>query len=596
MSSAREPGGDPAVAEPAPGFIVRLLASIPHLQPIVAGLGPAALADLEASLDWYGVAAGTVLFREGDAAEDAFIVTAGRLGVFIDLGLGPQLVAQIKPGELVGELAMISQEPRSATVIALRDSEVIRMPYAAATRLREASPELTTYLLRVLAARLKATTRRPVLTHATKTIAVVPIDRQPLEPAFGQRLHAQLSALAGKVKSVDVADKDVAPDALGRMEDEHDLVVYVADRRGSPWSGRCLKQADRVLFVATAGTAPDADADRQIAAIRDLHRPADLVLVNPANAVLPTGATAWLGRFAPDHIFHVRSGNAADFARVARLVTGRAIGLVLSGGGARGFAHIGVLRAMHEQRVPIDLIGGASMGALVAGAAAIGRDVEHVGRIIHEAFVRTNPVNDYTLPLFALARGRKMARLLRQQLGDATIENLWCVLFAVSSNLSTGKINVHQQGLLWRAMRATAAIPGIVPPHIERGEVLVDGGVMNNFPADIMSSLARGPVIGVEVTSGTQFVSTAEEIEEKSLFWHIRHGRGAVPNIFRVLMRAGTVSSDAQTVAARSIVDLLIQPELGPIDLLSFDKFDQAVELGYRATLDALQRLDKPLI
>ena len=119
---------------------------------------------------------------------------------------------------------------------------------------------------------------------------------------------------------------------------------------------------------------------------------------------------------------------------------------------------------------------------------------------------------------------------------------------------------------------------------------------MNNFPADIMSSLARGPVIGVEVTSGTQFVSTAEEIEEKSLFWHIRHGRGAAPNILRVLMRAGTVSSDAQTIAARSIVDLLIQPELGPIDLLSFDKFDQAVELGYRATLDALQRLDKPLI
>lgn len=584
-----------ADGENHPSVIASVLRSLPPLRPVIESMSAAALAELEDSFEWFGISGGTTLFNEGDVAQDAFILVSGRLGVVADGGFGARLIRQLQPGEFIGEVALVSGEPRSATIVALRDSEVVRIPADAAQRLMATSPELTFYILRLLASRLR-TTHRASLAHATKTIAVIPIGDASSHRATGGALHRAFLSLSSRVGLIDSAYAQFTAEAIDAVEKDHDVVLYVGDTPGSAWSRRCLRQADRVIFVAAYQAIPTPQADAEIDYAKRLQRSADLVLVNPENASQPGGATPWVGRIAADHIFHVRAGNAADHAKVARLTTGRGIGLVLSGGGARGFAHIGAIRALHASGIPIDLVGGTSMGALIGAGAALDVDGEEIARRIHSSFVATNPVNDYTLPIVSLSRGRKMARLLRHQYGDASVENLWKVFFCVSSNLSTGKVRVHQQGFLWRALRASAAIPGIVPPCIEQGEVLVDGGIMNNFPANIMSSLARGPVIGIEVTSGTPFFATEGDIEEKSLLWLLRNRRRAVPSIFSVLMRSGTVSSEVQTVASRSNVDLLIKPDLGTIDMMSFDSFDVAVEQGYRATMEAIERMERPLI
>jgi NTE family protein len=576
-----------------PGSVTAFLRSHPQLRAFVATLDQTTLAELERNVEWYGVPAGTTLFQQGDTALSLFLVTAGRLGVFVDLGLGPQLVEHVQPGDFTGEMALISNAPRSATVVALRNTELVSVPIRIAEQLVSGNPNLMLYLLRQLAGRLRDATFRSPLKRSTKALAVIPIDRSPIDPGVRDGLYRELSALSQRAGLIDSTKSHLTTELMAAFEEQHDLVVYFADDRCSPWSRRCLGQADRVIFLADATSVLDEEAGQEINAVRRLHRPADLVLLARPGASQPGGATSWLGYFSPDEIFHVRPRNAADFARAARLAMGCAIGVVFSGGGARGFAHIGAIRALYAAGIPIDVVGGTSIGAIVAGAVGLGGSADAIEEMFRHSFVRNNPLNDYTLPLVALLRGRNMTRLLRHHFGDATIENLWKIFFCVSANLSTGKALIHQRGLLWRALRASAAIPGVLPPATEAGEVLVDGGIMNNFPADIMRSLARGRVIGIEVGSEMALVANASDLEEKSVLWLLRNRRGAIPGILDVLIRAGTVGSEEQRAASRRAVDLFVQPKLDSIDFLSFDRFDDAIERGYRATMEAIERVDQ---
>jgi NTE family protein len=479
-------------------------------------------------------------------------------------------------------------------VIALRDSEVVRIPRQTVEQLMRSSPELMLYVVRLLVDRLRRS-QRPPLPQATKVVAFIPVDDRPLEQNFAERMQMAFLSLSVRIGLIGGTNSHLTAEAIAAIEEQHDLVLYIGDRRCSAWSSRCLRQADHVVFVSDADYAPDMDTDKQIGDARRLHRTADLMLLNNAEAIEANGATRWLGRFAPDRIFHVRRGGASDFARVARLTTGRAVGLLLSGGGARGFAHIGAIRALETAGIPIDLVAGTSMGAIIGAAAAADLRADEITKRVRRSFVETNPVNDYTLPLISLTRGRKMARLLREQCGVRTIENQWKNFFCVSSNLSTGQIFLHRHGLVWQALRASAAIPGVFPPFIEEGHVLVDGGIMNNFPADIMSSQARGVVVGVDVVAGTPFFAKATDLEEKSLLWRLRNRAGVVPGIGSVLVRSATVGSEAQTVLSRSKVDVLIQPRLDGIEMLSFQSIDAAVEFGYRATSEAIDRIETRL-
>ena len=601
-------GSGPAIADaPAeeraghsptrPSFdsIVAVLRSLPPFTAIVDSLDQNAIADVEAAFDWYGLAGGTVLFHQGDPPEDTYIVVSGRFGVFIESPIGTRLIGQIGPGELVGEMAFLTGEPRSATVVALRDSEVLRVPSASAQRLMASSPPLMMYIIRLLVDRLKVWHKGRTLQPA-KTLAVIPLDQQVLDGGFGDQLQKAFSSLSFRVGLIDSGSARLSSEELAQVEEQHEFVLYIADRRNSPWCARCLRQADRVIFVAGAQFVPDDDADRLIGDVRRLHRTTDLVLFNPDTAAEPEGGTKWLGRFSPDKIFHVRSGSASDILRIGRLTTGRAVCLVLSGGGARGFAHVGVIRAFEAAGIPIDIVGGTSMGALIGSGVGLGLGWAEIGDRFRRAFVDDNPVNDYTLPLVSLARGRKMTRILRDQCERNTIENLWRTFFAVSANLSTGRIMVHQQGPLWHALRATAAIPGIVPPFILNNDVLVDGGIMNNFPADVMNSLARGPVVGAEVSVGVPFHAKVDDLDNKSLMWRLRNRSDVVPSLIRILVRCATVNSEAQSELSRAAVDVLIQPRLEGIDMLSFKLFDTAIELGYRATMEKFETLETPLI
>ncbi len=240
----------------------------------------------------------------------------------------------------------------------------------------------------------------------------------------------------------------------------------------------------------------------------------------------------------------------------------RGVGLVLSGGGARGFAHLGIIRALREAKVPIDFLGGASIGAIIAAGVAMGWSDEEMQLRYRRSFVQTNPVNDYTFPFLALTRGKKVSRLLEREYGSVLIEDLRYPYFCVSANLTTGRLFEHRSGSVAQALRASVAIPGVMPPVFHDDGVLVDGAAINNLPVDVMQGHAPGFVIGCDVGADRNF------------------GERRV-NIFEVLMHAGMINSTASERAQRELADVLMKPPLANIDLLNWQAFDRAIQAGY---------------
>ncbi len=548
--------------------------------PLFSGLPRNVVDEAVAELEWVSLPGGALLFESGDPADAVYFVVSGCLGVY---GPGGELIGRIAAGETVGEMGLIVARPRTATVRALRDSELATLSSATFGRVLLGHPDAILRLARLAVERLVDRERDHGQQVLPRTLALV-----PLEAGIDLPLHASrlVDALAGFGR-VDLVGRERAghhsPQWFHERETQNDFVVYAAEAADSPWTRLCLRQADVVLLLAraTGDDAGWAGVQWQDGAIRR----AELVLLHDRE--FTNGAAArWLAKLPGIPHHHVRG--AADYGRLVRMLTGRAVGLVLSGGGARGFAHLGVVKALREHGVPIDLVGGTSMGGILAAGVASNWDDAELAERFRRSFVDTNPLSDFTLPVVSLVSGRKVGMLLRRELGDIDIEDLPLPFFCVSSNLTTGRIAVHQQGTLWRWLRASVAIPGVLPPVFHGGEVFVDGGAMNNLPVDVMRARGRGPVIGVDVGTDRAFTTDVEATETPSV-WTLLRGRRRRPNILRILWRAGMVNSATATLERRRQSDLLITPALESLDLLDWRGFGRAVEIGYRDACERLQ-------
>jgi NTE family protein len=557
--------------------------------PLFRGLPAAAAAAFFEEMSWFSLPGGSILFRQGEQGEALYLVVSGRLVILAeDPGGEPVLVAEAGVGETVGEMALISGAPRSATVMALRDSELLEITRRDFERILERHPGVALPLARDLAARLSQRLRHDAPGGAARNFALLPLaPGLPLE-SLGRDLAAALAAHAPRARILGPADGGHESEWFTALEQASDFCVYCAEPEITPWTRLCLRQADRILLVCRPDQPAPPVLLHQLAPAEVGHRPLDLVLLEPAQGPLPAPCAAWLSRIPAKFHCRVRPGIAGDTARLARFLLGCAMGLVLSGGGARGLAHIGVIRALREAGIALDLVAGTSMGAIIAAGVALEWSDEELSARVRHSFVDTNPLSDLALPFIAFTRGRKVSRLLHAQFGEVQVEDLWRPYFCTSSNLTTARSVVHRDGPLWLALRASVAIPGLLPPVIERGEVLVDGGVMDNFPIDLMHGQHRGPVIGVNVGATQGLASAVDDLENVPLWRLLLKGRRNVPWIIPVLVRAGTISSNVQNELARRQADLLLVPPLEEIDILDWKAFDRAVEIGYRYASERL--------
>ena len=544
---------------------------------------------------------GEFLIRQDDSADAIYLVTSGRLQV---LSIGPDgtetPIAEIGRGEVVGEMALISREPRTASVQALRDTQLLKLPAETFTRLVRDYPEALRRVGGTIVARLIRTFRTVTKSSPVQTVAVVALDHGSPD-TFARELADALVGIVGDVAHLDVKspqrlsgspaerDPDLLAQFMHRQEDEHDLLVYDANTDDPEWAELCIRQADLVLFVADGTASPiPRPIERRLAEVRGSRR-SEIVLLHRANLSAPRGTNRWLADRTVTRHHHVRSGHAADVSRVARLITGRGVAVVLGGGGARGFAHLGVLRALEEFEVPIDAVGGTSMGSLIASGVALGLDAPARVAALREAIIEGPSSLDLTFPAVALASGTRITRNLQRFFGETNVDDLWIDYFAVACNLTQGEIVVHRTAPVWEAVRSSLSIPGIFPPLRRGNDLLVDGGVLDNLPVEEMQRRHDGAyVIAVDVSKKRDLV--AGNLPEAGIVsgWRALverfnplRARGESVGIARILMRLTELNSAYGFEA--DLADFVLRPPVQAFGAMDFRGSLEGLEhLGYR--------------
>jgi len=566
---------------------------------LLENVGDAALRNLLAEANWFALPGGMLLERDGENSAALFLVVTGSLGVFVsDEQSQRHMVAVIPAGETVGEMSLIAgSSNHAAQLVALRDTELLRISPDGFEALIARHPRVMMNLMQMLVRRLKDANRGRSPKSQPKTFAIVPLHEGLGEVPIAQRLTQALADMGKRAAVLDASAGDQTAEWFNTFEQAHDIVFYRGDAPDSPWTHLCLRQADRIFLLGRANhPLPLAPLDLPAFKERASGAP-ELLLLHPdgASAVLPEHFSVRGGLFS-NH-YHLRAGHQADVARVARFIAGRAVGLVLAGGGARGFAHIGIIRALKEAGVPFDQLGGTSMGAIIAAGLAREWSLEEMRDRMRAVFVDDNPLSDWTLPLVALVKGRKVSKRLREHFDEVCIEELPLPFFAVSSDLTTGRIHIHRDGKLWRALRASVALPGILPPIIHHGHLLVDGGVMNNLPVDVMREQAggAGPIIACDITGEIDLQAQNDRAGERPWWWLFGRRMRGHPSIISILMRSGTVGSEAQRRVVREQCDYLIEPPMPDIQLRDWRKFDKAIQEGYDTARACIEKNGIPL-
>ena len=568
------------------------------------------LGDIEQRLAWRHVAREDVLVRQGEPAEGLFVVVSGRLRELAETGDGTKVVHESVAGQVVGSTSVFSDSMQSTTVVAARDSMLLEFSREGFRELAGRYPKLHEWLARLLSIRLHGVTHETRPRQPGTNILLVPAsDGAPLEE-FARQLaetlsrraacalvtSARLDALlggAGIARAPDGSSEGLRLRAwLQEQETHHRYTIYVPDPTLTNWTRLCNRQADEVVAVGVATAAAgltevESETLRSEGQRRAKSR-MTLVLLHPPSTVRPRGTERWLQERRVDRHFHLREGDRGDLDRFVRYVSGREVGLVLSGGGARGFAHAGVIRAMGEAGLPIDMIGGVSVGAIIGAAFALTEDFDARVRSLKERFKKA--FRDYTLPYVSLTRGRRYNRMLQTVFGDTTIEDLWIPYFCVSSNITRAEIVVHRTGPVWWSLRASSSLPGLVPPVVHNGELLYDGCLLNNLPIDVMrEEIKGGRLVAVDVVPSLDAdLGAAEEPSSSgwTMAWKRINPLGEpvrMPGIVSVLQRAGTLGSiyNRQRLINEEIADLYLRPPVEQFKILDSSVADEATRIGY---------------
>ncbi len=586
---------------------------------LFGGLDAAALDHVLGAMEWFVVGGGETLLRVGDPGDALYIVVAGRLSVVLHLpGKKEVVVRELGRTFTVGEMALVTGAPRKATVRALRDTQVGRLSRESFDQLVELNPKLAMRLTRVLAGWVDPKHQAARSSLAPSTVAVIPLPgtasldvvAQLEQQLTGTLLHLDAARVdatfgPGTAHAASGTDKEPALAAwLNEQEALYGLVVYETDADlTSPWTRRCMRQADRVLVVASdSSRADDREVAAALAQIDALGgtAPRELILVRRAGAGDPWGTGEWLkrGRFVRHH--HVRDKRPTEWARLGRHLTGTSLGLVLGGGGARGFAHLGVIRALREARIEVDLVGGTSMGAFISAQVACGFDHRTMIEQNKRMWIGLQPLWELTVPVVSLLGGQRAIQGLKEVFGERAIEDLPLDYYCVSTNLTRGEAVVHRTGALGRAVLASFSIPGVAPPVVEGGDLLVDGAVLNILPTDVMRAAESANIVAVDVSPLEDFSVDARHLQSPSPVQFLgdrlnlfRAGR-KFPSIMHILERAAMLSSAHISKAERLIEEIrYIDPPVSKFDTFAMKSIAEIEQLGYEAAVKQISTWTK---
>jgi len=503
------------------------------------------------------VPAGELLFAEGDSAADAYVVSAGLL----DIESGGVAVRQVGAGAVLGELALLTGGVRSASVRARRDSHLLRIGHADFERIVGDDSRALRALAGTLAAQLQAAAPAASRPPRPRVVSVAAAHGGAPVGGVADALAAHLAGALALVRP-----GQVGPDGLERAEADSDCVLLECADPDDPWWQACVRQADLLVLVA--------DSDATVPTVTPVGRPGcDLVLVGAAAP--GDRVRGWQEVLETYRITQATGDLSLDVRPLAARISGRSVGLVLAGGGARAFAHLGVLMELEDAGISVDRLAGASQGSIIAAVYARGIDARTAVDLCYEEFVRSNPYSDYRLPMVSLVKGRRTERALRRHLGGVSIEELPRTLRVVSTDLQTRSPYVHRTGDLTDAVMASVSIPALFPPRREGGRLLVDGGVLDNLPVRALTERDEGPVIAVNIGMGGEARPGSTEPAQQP--------RVRIPAMGETLMRSLFIGSGGAVRTALHEGAIVVTPASAGVGLLEFHQLDRMVESGREA-------------
>ncbi len=544
------------------------------------------------------VARGDVLFRQGDVGDSFYIVRSGRLrAIYNWQEEGERILGEVGRGEPVGELALLDEGVRSATLVAIRDSELAKISEETFDKLTETHPREVIELTRVVAERLKESYETGITESLPSSIAVIPAVPDVPLTRYCRRLS--LAMEEGGHRSAVLSSRDLPAELDGGKEsqktarwiDEQEAksatTVLESDATLTPWTHKCLRHADLVLVLGQSGKDPNPGEIER--ALGDLSQTSvcprvHLVLLHEGQPPY-TGTAAWLENRNVARHYHLRMDSERGRARARRLLTGTDMTLVLGGGGARGFGHIGVYRALCEAGIPVDRVGGTSMGAGIGGLIAMGMEWEEIAQRCRERFVDAGRLRSLTLPAVSVDTGRRYIRTLNKMFGDVLIEDLPVNYFCVSCNLTKAEQIIHRSGLLAKWVASSMSIPGVVPPLVVDGDMYVDGGVLNNVPVDIAHADGAGKVIAVDVSPDVELALPDDYNGRPGAFEALRSrlpGRNPIPGMFAILNRVCNMSSLTGRTEFRDLAHLFLKLPVSDFKTFDWAHIDEIIERGYR--------------
>jgi len=577
--------------------------------PLFRPLSEELRAEIAASASPVDLAGGEWLFRAGEDGDSLYVLHLGLVEVVDESQSPPVVLRVLGRGQSFGELALLNDAPRSASIRALRDCSLLRIDREDYEALLLRNPRVILETAKELVHRLQnpgSASHQPGSYLGVLTVALR--GPSPGPEGLKQRIVGHLgtglkvACLDGSEVGLSAQDDGEFESACRRLLDEaernHDLVLLFvdADPQGDEarlalarWRRFCMRQGDRVVLVIDPSTAPGSIGSDA------LPTGVDVAFVCDERSSRSLGP--WLDVLQPraHHFLHPGGTMDSDVGRMCRRLVGAAVGVVLCGGGARSLAHIGALQALEVSGIHVDRIGGVSMGALLSALYASGRPIDEIVSICRRELVDRNPFNDYTFPMVSLIRAGKAERMLRGIFGADQIESLPMSYFCVSSDLLSAKVHVHRRGPLVESIGASMSLPGVAPPRRMNGGLLVDGGVLNNLPTDVGRAAQEGPVIGCDL------LSASEGEEQETLpaaplpgLARLISGRArGLPTILQTLARTSLLGSSQFAQEKRALADLVVASDVSGIGFFDYGRIDDTIEAGRRSAMLALEAADR---
>ncbi|XP_011480198.1 patatin-like phospholipase domain-containing protein 7 isoform X1 [Oryzias latipes] len=607
---------------------------------------------IDFALDWMAVEAGRAVYRQGEKSDSTFIVLSGRLRSVIMKEDGKkELIGEYGRGDLIGVVEALTHQNRATTVHAVRDSELAKLPEGALSSIKRKFPQVVTRLIHLLGQKILQQVNGPLTARSLalkspgskwdagnpasnlSTVAVLPVSEEVPLTAFTLELqHALIAIGPTLLLTSDIIKQRLGAAALdsvheyrlsswlGQQEDIHRIVLYQTDYTLTPWTQRCIRQADCIIIVGLGEQDPAVGELERMLEGSAVRAQKQLVLLHREDGPPPQGTVEWLNMRSwisrhlhlscPRRVFSKRSlpkllelyqrvfekpaDRHSDFSRLARVLTGNAIALILGGGGARGCSQVGIMRALSEAGIPVDLIGGTSIGSLMGALYAEDRSHSRMRVRAREWAMEMTSVYkkflDLTYPVTSMFSGSSFNSSINNVFKSKQIEDLWIPYFNITTDITASAMRVHTDGSLWRYVRASMTLSGYLPPLCDPkdGHLLMDGGYINNLPADVARSMGAKVVIAIDVGSRDE-TNLTNYGDSLSGWWLLWKRFNPLAEKVKVLNMAEIQTRLAYVCCVRHLESVkssdyceYIRPPIDRYRTLEFGKFDEIAEVGYQ--------------